>query len=96
MRAWELRSKCRPAAGVRATVSSEGVLELFSEQTSRRYQFGPTGTAIWIALRRNDDDADAAADMLSELWGTDPEDTRFRVREWIGELRQIGLVRVKH
>jgi hypothetical protein len=75
-------------------VSSAGELELFSERGAHRYRCGPTGTAIWIALRRNDDDVDAAADMLAKMWGTDRSVTRSRVHEWIGELRRIGLLEV--
>jgi hypothetical protein len=92
--ALEPRTRCSPAPGVRATVSSAGELELLSERDAHRYRCGPAGTAIWIALRRNDDDVDAAADMLAKMWGTDRGVTRSRVHEWIGELHRIGLLEV--
>lgn len=80
-------------AGVTATVSASGCLELFSELSWVRFRSGPTGAAMWIALRRHNDDPDLAADMLAELWDVDRDAMRNCLRAWVAELCEAGLVR---
>ncbi|MET9888480.1 PqqD family protein [Streptomyces sp. NPDC006430] len=89
--------RVRPAPGVVAAfVDADGYLELRADSLAGpgRFRCGPVGTAMWIALRRHDGDAEVAAQVLAELWGTDPENARADLDIWIDEMRDAGLLRV--
>ncbi|MFE9767972.1 PqqD family peptide modification chaperone [Streptomyces sp. NPDC005808] len=87
--------RVRPMPGVSvASVDATGRLELLTETAvgSGRYRCSPVGTAMWIALRRNEGDTGAAAHMLAELWNTAPENARADLDIWIEEMRDAGLL----
>jgi hypothetical protein len=82
----------RPADGVTADIGADGFLELFSQETGKRYRCGPVAAAMWIALRQNDDRPDLAAALLAELWQLSPESVRSDMDLWLAALRNVGLV----
>ncbi|GAA2604951.1 MULTISPECIES: PqqD family protein [Streptomyces] len=87
--------RVRPTPGVSVTVDADGRLDLLdrTDTGSRRFSCGPVGTAMWIALRQHDGDADAAAGTLAAMWGTTPVNTRADLDIWVEEMRDAGLVR---
>jgi len=82
----------RPASGVTVKLLDNGSLELYSPQTAKRFQCNRVGTAMWIALRQHDGQPGAAAEMLAELWQTDPANTRADLDVWVDELTDAGLL----
>lgn len=89
--------RVRPVPGVSVAVDADGHLEVLTEAAPSGVGFrcGPVGTAMWIALRQQDGDMEAAARTLSELWGTDPANTRADLDIWIDEMRDAGVVRTE-
>lgn len=83
----------RTAPGVTPKLLPSGRLELSSSSTGERRCCGPIGAAMWIALNQNSGRVDRAADMLAELWGTDPVATRAAMVELAGQLCDAGLLR---
>jgi hypothetical protein len=47
---------------------------------------------MWIALKQHNGDVDRAADVLSALWETDTEDTRYDIIALAGSLCSLGLL----
>ncbi|MEU6459580.1 MULTISPECIES: PqqD family protein [unclassified Streptomyces] len=86
--------RVRPTPGIRVTVDANGHLDLLarSDTGARRFQCGPVGTAMWIALRQHDGDVDAAAGTLAAMWGAAPVNTRADLDIWVEEMRDAGLV----
>ncbi len=85
----------RPMPGVSvSSVNADGRLELLVESATgpARYQCGPMGAAMWIALRRHDGDSEAAAGVLAALWATDPVNARADLEIWVEEMRDAGLI----
>ncbi len=85
----------RPMPGVSvSSVNADGCLELLVESVtgSARYRCGPMGAAMWIALRRHDGDSGAAADILADMWNTDPVNARADLEIWVEEMRDAGLI----
>ncbi|MGP4012659.1 PqqD family protein [Streptomyces sp. 4N124] len=93
--AQEVRVRVRPVPGASVSVDADGHLEVLTEPVcpAGRFRCGPVGTAMWIALRQQDGDIEAAARMLSALWGTDPANTRADLDIWVDEMRDAGVVR---
>lgn len=75
-----------------ASVLADGQLELFLASTGARYRCGRVRAAMWLALLQRDGYCDAAADMLAELWGSDPANLRADLALWVDELCDIGLM----
>ncbi|WP_415954480.1 PqqD family peptide modification chaperone [Streptomyces sp. KLOTTS4A1] len=77
-----------------SSVNADGCLELLVESVtgSARYRCGPMGAAMWIALRRHDGDSGAAADILADMWNTDPVNARADLEIWVEEMRDAGLI----
>jgi len=89
--------RVRPVPGASVTVDAQGCLHVLTRSAgqSRRFRCGPVGTAMWIALRQQDGDVEAAARTLSSLWDTDETNTRADLDIWIDEMRDAGLVRTE-
>lgn len=89
--------RVRPVPGVSVSVDADGHLEVLAEATppGGRFRCGPVGTAMWIALRQQDGDMEAAARTLAAMWGTDPANTRADLDIWIDEMRDAGVVRTE-
>ena len=85
----------RPATGVTVKLLDNGRLELYSAQTSKRFQCNRVGTAMWIALRQHNGQAGEAAEMLAGMWSTDPANMRADMDVWVGELTDAGLLRAE-
>ncbi|WP_030422193.1 PqqD family protein [Streptomyces sp. SCSIO 75703] len=83
----------RPERGVTSYVTEDGCLEFLTEANGTSYRCGPVATAMWIALRQHGGRLGPAAEMLAELWSTDPENTRTDMDIWVGELKDACLVR---
>jgi hypothetical protein len=86
--------RARPGPGVTVRVLEDGCLELHAAETGTQYRCSRIGAAMWIALRQHDGRCDAAADMLAELWGTDPVNMRADIEVWIAEMCDAGLMRL--
>ncbi|WP_329572838.1 PqqD family peptide modification chaperone [Kitasatospora sp. NBC_01266] len=83
-----------PVPGLSVSVDMNGRLNVVTETLpSSCFQWGPVGTAIWIALRQHDGDLDAAARTLAAVWETELVNTRADLEIWVEELRDAGLVR---
>ncbi|MFF2331298.1 MULTISPECIES: PqqD family protein [unclassified Streptomyces] len=83
----------RPEYGVTSRVAEDGSLELLTEADGTSFRCSPVGAAMWIALRQHDGQVGPAAEMLAQLWCTDPDNTRSDMDIWVSELRDAGLVR---
>jgi hypothetical protein len=87
--------RIRPTPGVRvASVDADGRLHLRAGpgDGADLFRCGPVATAMWIALRRNDGDAGAAARLLAEMWDTEPDNARADLDIWVEEMRDAGLL----
>ncbi|MEU8700233.1 PqqD family protein [Streptomyces sp. NPDC091387] len=83
----------RPEHGVTSRVTEDGCLEFLTSPDGPSYRCSPVAAAMWIALRQHNGQLGPAAEMLAELWCTDPENTRTDMDIWVSELRDAGLVR---
>jgi hypothetical protein len=81
-----------PAPGVTTSVCADGQLELYRAATGRRYRCDGPGTAMWIALRQHGGHCRAAADLLAEVWETDPDTIRTDLLSWADDLIAAGLL----
>ncbi|MFF4349407.1 PqqD family protein [Streptomyces sp. NPDC001530] len=89
--------RVRPVLGVSVSVDADGCLQLVAETGGRhlRYECGPVGTSMWIALRQHDGNLDAAALVLAGLWGMAPSNVRADLDIWVEEMRDAGLLCVE-
>ncbi|MFB8392620.1 PqqD family protein [Streptomyces yangpuensis] len=90
--------RIRPTPGVQvASVDADGRLELRADSGDgpHLYRCGPVATAMWIALRRNDGDAGAAASLLAQMWDIEPDHARADLDIWVEDMRDAGLLRAE-
>lgn len=80
------------APGVTQRMLPNGHLELTCRATRRQIECEPVAAAMWIALKQQNGDVDRAAAVLSGLWGTDEEDTRYDIIALAGSLCSLGLL----
>jgi hypothetical protein len=82
---------------VSVSVDADGHLEVLTDaaRSGGRFRCGPVGTAMWIALRQQEGDMEAAARILSALWDTDQANTRADLDIWVDEMRDAGVVRTE-
>ncbi|OIJ68220.1 hypothetical protein [Streptomyces mangrovisoli] len=88
--------RVRPVPGISVRVDADGYLELVTRtpgRPDRRLRCPPTGTLMWITLRRCDGDIARAARQLAALWPTDPANARADLELWVEELRDAGVLR---
>ncbi|WP_344860945.1 hypothetical protein [Amycolatopsis ultiminotia] len=79
------------APGVTQRMLANGHLELTCRESSRHIECEPVAAAMWIALKQHNGDIDQAAEVLSALWETDPEDTRYDLIALAGSLCSLGM-----
>jgi hypothetical protein len=80
------------APGVTQRMLPDGRLEITCHTTNRRIDCEPAAAAMWIALKQHNGDVDRAATVLSALWETDVEDTRYDLIALAGSLCSMGLL----
>lgn len=63
-------------------------------EKGRYYELDPVGASIW-ALLESEVRVSKVCDSLAEQYDVRPETCRRDVREFLGELRELGIVRVR-
>lgn len=82
------------APGITITVLSSGDAEIVQEKAGHNVRscWGPARTAMWIALRQNNGDIEAASAHLAKLWENDPANIGADMALWIDGLQAAGLI----
>ncbi|WNV85361.1 hypothetical protein [Umezawaea sp. Da 62-37] len=78
--------------GVTQRMLPNGHLRLSCRATNRQVECEPAAAAMWIALKQHNGDIDHASAVLSALWETDLEDTRYDMLMLAGSLCSLGLL----
>ncbi|MCF3120307.1 MULTISPECIES: PqqD family peptide modification chaperone [Streptomyces] len=68
-------------------VLPDGFLELISPHTGKRHRCGPTGTMMWLALRRVNWDPEQASLEIAGQLDVDPAGIRCDVDAWLAHFR---------
>ena len=82
----------RASVDLKATILSDGCLQLYSPRAKDGYRCDPVGTVIWLVLQRYDWDPKAAAKELAMHWDTDANEILADIDMWVHIFYIAGVV----